>query len=80
MILLVYVDDIVLNENDVEEISHITKLLDEHFRIKSLGDLSYFLGLEVARNHTGIHLSQRKYTLDLLLETRTLDCAPMPTP
>ena len=78
--LLVYVDDMVLTGNDAEEICHITKLLDEHFRIKNLGDLQYFLGLEVARNSTGIHLSQRKYTLDLLHETGMLDCAPMPTP
>jgi len=78
--LLVYMDDIVLTSNDAEEICHITKLLDEHFRIKNLGGLQYFLGLEVAHNSTGIHLSQRKYTLDLLHETGMLDCAPMPTP
>ena len=40
----------------------------------------FFLGLEVARNSNGIHLSQRKYTFDLLHETRMLDCAPFSTP
>ena len=72
-------DDIVLAGNDDEEIAHITKLLDQHFIIKNLGDLTYFLGLEVARNKSGLHISQRKYTLDLH-ETGMLDCAPMPTP
>jgi len=76
--LLVYVDDIILTGNDDKEISHITKLLDQQFIIKNLGDLTYFLGLKVARNKSGLHISQRKYTLDLLHATRMLDCACMP--
>ena len=73
-----YVDDIVLTGNDAEEISRITNLLDQHFKIKNLGDLTIFLGLKVAGNSTGIHLSQRKYTLDLLHDAGMLDCALMP--
>jgi len=79
-IILVYVDDIVLIGNNSEEITHITMLLDQDFKIKNLGDLTYFLGFEVARNRTEIHLCQRKYTLDLLQEAGMIDCAPMPTP
>ena len=75
-----YVDDIVLTGNNAEEIKHITTLLHQHFQIKNLGDLTFFLGLEVARNSAGIHLSQRKYTMDLLHETGMLECAPVPTP
>jgi len=78
--LLVYVDDIVLNGNNIEEITHITNLLHQHFKIKNLGDLNFFLGLEVARNSTGIHLSQCKYTMDLLHESGMLGCALVPTP
>jgi len=78
-ILVYVVDDIVLIGNNYEEITHITMLLDQHFKIKNLGDLIYFLGFEVARSRTGIHLCQRKYTLDLQ-EAGMIDCAPMPTP
>ena len=38
------------------------------------------MGLEIARNSTGLHLSQRKYTLDLLQETGMLDSTPVATP
>ena len=38
------------------------------------------MGLEIARNSTGLHLSQRKYTLDLLQEIDMLDSAPVATP
>ncbi|XP_068503601.1 uncharacterized mitochondrial protein AtMg00810-like [Phaseolus vulgaris] len=79
-VLLVYVDDIVLTANDKAEITYITHVLDQHFKIKNLGNLTYFLGLEVAHNSSRIHLSQRKYTIDLLYETSMQDCAPMPTP
>ena len=62
------------------EISTITSLLHNFFHIRNLGDLTYFLGIEVARNTTGIHLSQWKYILDLLKDSGMLGCAPAPTP
>jgi len=74
------VDHNVLTGNDKAEILRITNLLDQHFKIKNLGDLTYFLGFEVARNSSKIHLSQRKYTIDLLHEMDIQDCAHMPTP
>jgi len=78
--ILVYIDDVMLTGNNAQEITRITTLLHSHFRIKNLGDLTYFLGFEIARNSTGLHLSQRKYTLDLLHETGMLNSAPAPTP
>ncbi|WVZ17643.1 hypothetical protein V8G54_010625 [Vigna mungo] len=78
--ILIYVDDILITGNNDGEIQHITNLLHSTFRIKNLGDLTYFLGLEVARNSKGLHLSQRKYVLDILAETGMLDSSPVPTP
>ncbi|KAK7393209.1 hypothetical protein VNO78_21739 [Psophocarpus tetragonolobus] len=78
--LLVYMDDIILASNNLSKIRRITHLLDLTFRIKDLGNLKFFLGLEVARSHSGIHLCQRKYTLDLLFDTGMLACKPASTP
>jgi hypothetical protein len=44
------------------------------FEIKYLGSLKYFLGIEVARSRQWIFISQRKYILDLLKETRLHGC------
>ncbi|BBG93590.1 HXXXD-type acyl-transferase family protein [Prunus dulcis] len=50
------------------------------FEMKDLGDLEYFLGIEVVRSTTGIFLCQRKYVLDLLTETGMIGCKPVDTP
>jgi hypothetical protein len=48
--------------------------------MKDLGDLRYFLCIEVARSKKGIVLSQQKYVLDLLNDTGMLGCRPASTP
>ncbi|KAM2779553.1 hypothetical protein COP1_014811 [Malus domestica] len=48
--------------------------------MKSLGDLKYFLGVEVACSSKGIFLSQRNYVLDLLKETGMLGCKLVNSP
>ena len=47
--------------------------------MNNLGELKYFLGIEVARSKNGMFLSQHKYVLDLLTEVRLLECKPMDT-
>lgn len=46
------------------------------FEMKDLRKLKYYLGIEVSRLRQGITLSQRKYVLDLLTDTRMFDCKP----
>ena len=64
-----YVDDIVLTGDNMEEMERLKKYLAAEFEIKDLGALKYFLGIELARSKCGIFISQRKYVLDLLEET-----------
>uniref|UniRef100_A0A392MQF0 Retrovirus-related Pol polyprotein from transposon TNT 1-94 n=1 Tax=Trifolium medium TaxID=97028 RepID=A0A392MQF0_9FABA len=52
--LLVYVDDIILAGNSMDEFDIIKIVLDAAFKIKNLGQLKYFLGLEVAHSKEGI--------------------------
>ncbi|RVW89138.1 Retrovirus-related Pol polyprotein from transposon RE1 [Vitis vinifera] len=58
-ILIVYVDDIILSGNDMEELQKLKKYLSEEFEVKDLGNLKYFLGMEVARSRKGIVVSQK---------------------
>jgi Reverse transcriptase (RNA-dependent DNA polymerase) len=79
-VILIYVDDLIIAENNLEEIKRVNAKLKEMFDIKDLGVLKYFLGIEIAHSPKGIFISQRKYTLDLLKETEKLGCKPISTP
>jgi len=78
--LIVYVDDIVVTGNDVEEIWNLKQSLTSELEIKDLASLKYFLGIEVARPKHGLFIFQWKYVLDLLKETRILGCKVIDNP
>ncbi|CAM8947840.1 unnamed protein product [Rhodiola kirilowii] len=78
--LLIYVDDILITGNDSESISNIKKFLRNNFRIKDLGNLRYFLGIEVSKSREGIYISQRKYALDIIKDVGLSGAAPVGTP
>ncbi|KAJ0492486.1 putative RNA-directed DNA polymerase [Helianthus annuus] len=80
IVLLVYVDDIVVTGNNIDEVNKIKGVLNLNFQIKDLGKLKYFLGIEVLYNKSGVCLNQRKYCLELLSEFGYLACKPIKTP
>jgi len=55
------VDDIILADDYLSEIKRIKEVLNYSFKIKDLGELKYFLGLEVARSKRNTLLSKEIY-------------------
>lgn len=78
--VLIYVDDLIITGDNMDEIVSLKQSLHQKFAIKDLGKLNYFLGIEMATSHKGLFLNQRKYVLDLLREVDMLDCKPVTTP
>ncbi|CAL1362691.1 unnamed protein product [Linum trigynum] len=70
----------VITGSDPTGIDQLKDGLKQAFSIKDLGNLSYFLGLEVSRNDQGILLSQKKYISDLLGEHNFENCHSVKTP
>ena len=79
-ILIVYVDDIILTGDNTREVERLKKVLATEFEVNDLGQMWYFLGMEVAKSRKGIIISQRMYVLDLLTETVMLGCKPSDIP
>ncbi|XP_019233837.1 PREDICTED: uncharacterized protein LOC109214382 [Nicotiana attenuata] len=80
VIILVYVDDLLITGSS-SSLIHATKAsLQHHFKIKDLGEMKYFLGLEIARSKDGISVCQRKFALDLILDLGLAGSKPANTP
>ena len=80
VLLLVYVDDIVITGSDSTLIAQLQQHLQASFHMKDLGPLTYFLGLEVHTNSSGIFLNQHKYTQDLISLAGLQDSSSVDTP
>lgn len=77
---MVYVNDVILGGKSLSESAAIKTTLLKAFKIKDLGMLNYFLGLEVAHSKLGISLCQHKYCLDLFTDSDLLGAKLATTP
>ncbi|CAN1266026.1 Retrovirus-related Pol polyprotein from transposon TNT 1-94 [Linum perenne] len=78
--VLVYVDDIIMTGNDDQGIQNLKTQLHEKFTIKDIGELKFFLGLEIARSSRGISLCQRKYALEIISDSGLAASKPISCP
>jgi hypothetical protein len=75
MYILVYVDDIIIVSSSSSATERLLRQLHREFAVKDLGNLNYFLGIEVHHTSNGLLLTQHKYITDLLLRTNMEDSA-----
>lgn len=80
MYLLVYVDDLILTGNHEHTNQFFIDCLNKEFAIKDLGELNYFLGLEVTYTTNGLFLNQSKYAREILDRAKMMDAKPVYTP
>ncbi|GJW11921.1 putative ribonuclease H-like domain-containing protein [Tanacetum coccineum] len=62
----VYVDDIIFGSTKKELSTEFEKLMHDKFQMSSMGELSFFLGLQVQQKSDGIFISQDKYVAEIL--------------
>jgi histone deacetylase 1/2 len=78
--MLIYVDDIIVTSSSPEAVSALLKDLKADFALKDLGELNYFLGIEVEPIKGGIIIKQEKYAGDILSRVGMKTCKSAPTP
>ena len=76
----VYVDDIIFGSNNGELCETFVEIMKSEFRMSMMGELNYFLGLQVKQLKDGIFLNQAKYCKDLLRKFGMDKCKPICTP
>ena len=80
LLVLVYVDDIIVASSSSAATMALLRDLQSDFALKDLGELHYFLGIEVKKTPQGLHLSQQKYAADILRRAGMSNCNPVDTP
>nr|GFC46157.1 retrovirus-related Pol polyprotein from transposon TNT 1-94 [Tanacetum cinerariifolium] len=67
-ILLVqtYVDDIIFGSTNPKYTKHFDKLMQSRFEMSLMGEMKFFLGLQIHQSPRGIFINQAKYTLEIL--------------
>jgi hypothetical protein len=78
--VLVYVDDIIVASSSQDAMMCLLQNLEKDFALKDLGDLHYFLGIEVTKIKDGILLTQQKYANELLQRVGMVGCKSVSTP
>ncbi len=79
---MVYVDDLILVCNNQNKLLQIKEELSQKFEMKDLGELHFFLGMEVERNRDEklLRINQIKYLKEILKCFRMEECKPIGVP
>ncbi|CAN1249150.1 Retrovirus-related Pol polyprotein from transposon RE1 [Linum perenne] len=80
MFVLMYVDDIILTGSHSSVMARHLEHLADKFKIKDLGPLHHFLGIEVTSLGDSLHLRQTKYINELLHKAGMSTSKPVTTP
>ncbi|GJT86375.1 putative ribonuclease H-like domain-containing protein [Tanacetum coccineum] len=66
LLVQVYVDDIIFGSSNPKLCREFEDLMHEKFKMSAMGELTFFLGLQVLQKNDGIFVSQDKYVGDIL--------------
>ncbi|GJV39891.1 putative ribonuclease H-like domain-containing protein [Tanacetum coccineum] len=72
-----YVDDIIIGSSNPKLCREFKALMHNKFKMSVMGELNFFLGLQVLQKNDGIFLSQDQYVVDILKKFGLSDIRPM---
>ncbi|GJR27392.1 retrovirus-related pol polyprotein from transposon TNT 1-94 [Tanacetum coccineum] len=80
LLVQIYVDDIIFSLTDHKACEIFSYEMSSKFQMSMMGQMSFFLGLQVSQNPGGIFINQSKFALEILKKFRLDSCDPVDTP
>ncbi|GKE84806.1 retrovirus-related pol polyprotein from transposon TNT 1-94, partial [Tanacetum coccineum] len=80
LLVQVYVDDIIFGSTSYTLCKQFEKLMTKKFKMNMIGELTYFLGLQIKQDDKGISICQEQYTRNLLKKYKISDSSSVKTP
>jgi hypothetical protein len=78
--ILVYVDDIIFGCTNDHSVQWFANSMQTEFEMSFIGELSYFLGLQINQSSVGLFISQEKYLKEMLKKFQMEYSSPISTP
>jgi hypothetical protein len=80
LIVQVYVDDIVFGGSSNSIVARFAEDMSREFEMSMMGELQFFLGLQIKQSKEGTFVHQAKYTKDIVMKFKMEDSKAMATP
>ncbi|KAJ9551956.1 hypothetical protein OSB04_016001 [Centaurea solstitialis] len=80
LLVQIYVDDIIFGSTKEDMCKEFEELMHKKFKMSSMGELTFFLGLQVKQKRDGIFINQSKYVATMLQKFGMNDAKPASTP
>ncbi|GJX39806.1 retrovirus-related pol polyprotein from transposon TNT 1-94 [Tanacetum coccineum] len=80
IIVQIYIDDIIFDSTCQDTCDEFTKIMHDEFEMSMMGELNFFIGLQIKQMEDGIFFNQSKYIKEMLKKFSLEDSKPMKTP
>ncbi|GJU86167.1 retrovirus-related pol polyprotein from transposon TNT 1-94 [Tanacetum coccineum] len=80
IIVQIYVDDIIFGSTCQDMCDEFAKIMHDEFEMSMMGELNFFLGLQIKQMEDGIFFNQSKYIKEMLKKFGLEESKPMKTP
>jgi hypothetical protein len=80
LLIEIYVDDIVFGSTNERLSQKFAKDMQNEFEMSLLGELSFFLGIQICQRNQEIFIYQTKYIIEMIKRFEMEDCKPVTTP
>src|ERR1044072_218409 len=79
LIVQIYVDDIIFGSSNPSLCQEFSKLMQAEFEMSLMGELNFFLGIQIDQRPEATFIHQSKYTKELLKKFNMLECTTAKT-